>query len=447
MRSHSTASQFLGWSLLNIRLIPMNPLAAAVRGKGGLGCVRRASKIARQYGNSGARMAAALAQFARLLGEFGCSATFPITSVVLARHPGLIRYYQRQGIEFAVHGYRHTDFSMMSLKTQIDQLCRAREVFDRCGIPAHGFRSPYLRHTHETRAALNRCGFMYDASQALAWNCLPCQPAPGYIRALSFYHAISSEDSLSLPQLENGIVRIPYCLPDDESVIDRLGFTAEQIAEAWLTVLERTMETGELFCLGIHPERIGPCAEPVRRVLSVARQNATVWIARLDEIATWWKARSQAQVRISSPEKRKFRVQVEGPPGTVVLLRGVEADDRTDPAFGAYRKSPSLDFSVTCAVRPFIRFDRRTGADVVNFLREQGYVLQTGDGPGFYSHYVDLPELGHSGRRLLLDQLENSERPLIRLARWPRGYRSALAVTGDIDALTCWDYGLRLLGR
>jgi hypothetical protein len=32
------------------------------------------------------------------------------------------------------------------------------------------------------------------------------------------------------------------------------------------------------------------------------------------------------------------------------------------------------------------------------------------------------------------------------LGLWPAGARSALAVTGDIDALTLWDFGLRLLG-
>jgi len=392
-------------------------------------------------------MVASLAQFGRQLGEFGCSGTFPITSVVLARHPRLIAGFQQQGIEFAVHGYRHTDFSQMSFQTQVDQLCRAREVFDRCGINAHGFRSPYLRHTVETRSALKRCGFLYDASQALAWNCLPCQPPLGYNRALSFYRAISAEDCPSLPQLEDGIVRIPYCLPDDESVVDRLGLTTDQIADAWLGVLQRTMETGELFCLGIHPERISACAEPLRSVLSAAKQNGTVWVARLDDIATWWKARTSADVRISVPEAKRLRIQVDGPSGTTVLVRCLQDVDSSVPAFGAYRKSTSLDFTLTCAVRPFVGFDRRTGPDVVSFLREQGYILETGTAPDSYSHYADLGELRPSGKRPLLDRLERSERPLIRLARWPHGYQSALAVTGDIDALTCWDYGLRLLGR
>ncbi|MCK5620360.1 MAG: hypothetical protein KAJ17_13215, partial [Candidatus Krumholzibacteria bacterium] len=36
--------------------------------------------------------------------------------------------------------------------------------------------------------------------------------------------------------------------------------------------------------------------------------------------------------------------------------------------------------------------------------------------------------------------------PLLRFGAWPHGNRSALAVTGDIDALTIWDFVHRLRG-
>ncbi|MFB3903765.1 MAG: polysaccharide deacetylase family protein [Acidobacteriota bacterium] len=431
----------------------MNPVAIAIRAKGGLGSVRRARQIAREYGNSGARMAACLAQFARLLADFACSATFPITSVVLARNPALIQHYQDQGIEFAVHGYRHTDYSRMTFNTQVEQLTRAREVFSRFRIEANGFRSPYLRHTLETRSAIGSCGFLYDASQALAWNCLPAK-TPDYVRALSFYGALPVEGCPSLPEVENGMVRIPYCLPDDESVVDRLRLTPDQTASVWLNILERTIETGELFCLGIHPERIGACAESLRRVLSVAKQRGTVWIARMEEIAKWWKARASANVQISNPEPGKFRIRVAGPDGITVLVRGVECSvsepvphPSADGHLGPYRKSASLDFIFASPVLPFVGFDRRTAPEVVGFLKEQGYLLETGLAPDSYSLYVEVVEPTRSWKRDLLSRLESSDQPLIRLARWPHAYQSAIAVTGDIDALTCWDYGLRLLGR
>jgi len=43
----------------------------------------------------------------------------------------------------------------------------------------------------------------------------------------------------------------------------------------------------------------------------------------------------------------------------------------------------------------------------------------------------------------VLDAIESGTGPLVRVWRWPDGARSALAVTGDIDALTLRDFVVR----
>jgi len=47
----------------------------------------------------------------------------------------------------------------------------------------------------------------------------------------------------------------------------------------------------------------------------------------------------------------------------------------------------------------------------------------------------------------LIETIEASPGPLVRYWRWPDGAKSALAVTGDMDALTLLDYAARLLAR
>jgi hypothetical protein len=64
-----------------------------------------------------------------------------------------------------------------------------------------------------------------------------------------------------------------------------------------------------------------------------------------------------------------------------------------------------------------------------------------------YSLYFDQSHFTHLDERTIVEKIENAESPLARLARWPNGARSAFCVTGDIDALVLWDYGLRLFGR
>jgi hypothetical protein len=47
----------------------------------------------------------------------------------------------------------------------------------------------------------------------------------------------------------------------------------------------------------------------------------------------------------------------------------------------------------------------------------------------------------------MLVELNKSDISLLRLGRWPAAARSALAITGDIDAFTLWDYGRRILNN
>jgi hypothetical protein len=45
---------------------------------------------------------------------------------------------------------------------------------------------------------------------------------------------------------------------------------------------------------------------------------------------------------------------------------------------------------------------------------------------------------------LFITEIGKGDWPLVRIARWPREAQCALAVTGDVDALTIWDYGQRM---
>ena len=144
---------------------------------------------------------------------------------------------------------------------------------------------------------------------------------------------------------------------------------------------------------------------------------------------------------------RCYAIRVEGPPGTTVLARAVEPAADVDPWDGAYRRIHALEFEVSAASRPFIGLTPRSAPQLRAFLVEQGYVVET-TGEGFVHEFIfDWPEFDAADRRPVLAAIEKSNFPLVRLGRWPDGNRSALAVTGDIDALTLWDYGLRLFGH
>lgn len=427
----------------------MNPIAVALKGKGPHLLSRRAAGIVRAYGPSPQRMEHALRRFVAILQAFDCGATFPVVARVLARHPQVFQVYQEQGIEFAIHGDRHIDHCAQTQAEQMDELAAALRRFHQLGISAQGFRAPYLHANADTLAALRQLGLAYDSSAAVSWDRLQPTESPTYSQALDFYGAVSAGEYPSLPYLDGGLVRIPYSLPDDEALVHRLGGdTADPGLGPWLAVLRRSHQRGEIFTLGLHPERIDPCQAPLESVLSLARQlDPHVWIARLDEVAAWWQARAKAVIHIADVAPAAYEVTVAGPRGTAILAREIEVEAPATPWADAYQRVDGLAIKIRSPLRPFVGLSPGVDPKLASFVQQQGYIVETSDKAQDYECYLDQTSFTAQDQREVLTTLENTARALVRLSRWPDGAHSALAITGDIDALTMWDYALRLLGR
>jgi hypothetical protein len=424
-----------------------HPLAIAVKGKGVLNLFKRSLAIGSRYGLTPAKMDHKMGRFAQILDEFDCSATFPLTASTLMRSNGILKKYQDCGVEFAVHGDYHIDHSRLSLDQQLDYLNRARQKFEAYHLGYNGFRCPYLRWNQDTLTALDKLNFSYDSSQALAWDVVDGFDTEAYHRALEFYRAQSAGDYLSLPHLTGNLVQIPYCLPDDEALVERLQLTdLKPMSEIWLEMLCITHELGELFTLGLHPERILLCEGALRAVLTQARSmSPPVWVARLDEIANWWRSRAQTMYQVVKVSEDSFRLTINNPPGMAVVARFVTVEAPTMPWTGPYQRVLSDDFVFRAEKLPLVGLAPDSSPALVSFLRQQGYLIDDRASAQSCILYLNRKDFAPEDERSLLMQLEKGTWPLLRLARWPDGAQSALAITGDIDALTLWDYVLRVL--
>jgi len=426
----------------------MNPISLAVHGKGIRKAIQRGLTIVGRYGFSSAKMERALAQYTDILSRFDCRATFPIISIAVQRHPELIKKYYDQGIEFAIHGLRHLDHSELTYEEQKAQLATALQIFEQAALEAKGFRGPYLRWSADTLTVLEEYSLLYDSSQSLTWDVLGEYDNQDYQHVLQFYGSRSATNYPSLPNLEDRLVRLPYSLPDDESLVERLILPPGKMNELWVDILHRTHRLGELFTIGLHPERISYCKDALEAVLSEAgKLQPAVWIARLDEIAAWWWNRTRSQVEIDKVSEGEFHVTVKGPEGVTVLARGVEVDAPTVPWSGSYQQVEATKFTIRAPRHPFVGLSPSASPDLVDFLRQQGYIIEFSSDRKAYAYYFDQPQFVARHKRFLLAQIEGANFPLVRLSRWPNGTRSALAITGDIDALTLWDYVLRLIGK
>lgn len=427
----------------------MGPIRAALRGKGPLSFAQRAVSIVTHYGVTSSRIDRALEHFAVILDRFQCRATFPITAVVLARNREAVRKYHGQGVEFAIHGYRHVDHCQLSRAEQLAQLAMAKQLFDNTGIDVKGFRGPYLHANSDTLMALQLKNLVYDSSQGISWEIPDGLETAAYQHVLDFYGALSASAYPSLPSMDGGLVRIPYSLPDDEALVHRLSpKTTDDMSAIWLAILHRSYELGELFTLGLHPERVFACQEPLKAVLSEARQlDPPVWIARLSEIASWWRSRNGSTLEMSDAGNGTFRVTVVAPSDATVLARGVKVDAPTRPWADGYEQVLATTFAVHAASRPCIGLSPTTSRMLSSFVRQQGYGVDITRSDQGYAYYLDRPDFTAEDQRPLLTQIEGTDRPLVRVGRWPGRARSVLSVTGDIDAFTLWDYGLRTFGR
>lgn len=423
----------------------------AARGPGYI--QKRAAALLSRYGITPSKAAERVIEGVEWLADLGCAPTFPVPGRVVQQHPRYFQQLQNAGVEIAVHAYDHVALAKYPPAEAAEQLIRAAETFAQYGIEFHGFRCPYLSCTKDLISALPGDLFKYSSNAAIEWDVIAASDEPiahpDIAQVLQrVYKPASAREALAVPSFSSGILEIPVCLPDDLELHDARRLDAEAMGEVWGQVLLRTHERGELFVLMYHPELMVACRQPLSVVLKrAAKLRPAVWIARLCEISSWWA------------EKAKFSVGVQPAPDglhlaftcserATILVRDVQGDGALLPWDNVYKRLVMPALNVPVEPRPLLGLDPDAPAQAVCFLQEQGYLLDTGPTAPMCAVYIDSACLSRMSSGVeLVRYIEESRGPLVRYGRWPGGARSALSITGDLDALTLLDYAARLFVR
>lgn len=420
----------------------------SLRAKGIGGLTERVYTIASRFGPNERQMERCLNHYADITAEFGARPSLPITACVLARHPSMIQRLVNRGVEFPIHGLVHNDHASLTLEEQRESITKAVGIFRDAGVPFSGFRGPYLRYNAATDRVARELGMRYHSSQAVVFKDLPVDLEHStrtgiYHRALKLYNAEDASRTVVRPRNEEGLVKIPVAIPDDEIMVDRLHLDKATQASIWLAILEATYTRGELFTVQLHPERIQHSAYALRSILREARlRGPKVWIATLDEIATWWIDRKQTVLSVREVAADRYAIALEGSPEATLLVRGVP-DVRSSPWYGSDAVTEERDFEMRSDVKPVVGVSLRSPKAVLEFLREEGFPTEVSNDRHRFGAYLDLPD-EEVNEVALLVELGNAPGPLVRLWRWPNAARSAMTVTGDIDSITLQDFALRL---
>ncbi len=440
----------------------MNLVSFSIKTKGAHNFARRLGTVFTRFGVSEAPTRQALYTIIDSLRQYNAEPTFFIPAVVLRRHPELITEIAHSGVEIGIHGYIHNDYRLLSESEQYEQTRQAIAVFEQTPISYRGFRNPYLGWTEESLHIFAALGFMYESNEAVIHDVIDLdQFTPllrnGYEKSLELFQATTCTAYALRPHFEGALLRIPTSIPDDEMLFDRLRVTSpKRVGGIWCKVMQRVYELGGLYTLNLHPERGILCKRALDILLSYAHnQPLPVWVARLGDIAQWWKERSRFRLNIIPQGADRWLVEASCTPRATLLARQIIIEDQpATPWIGADTCIQAHRCLVRAVKCPCIGVSQETPQEVVDFLYEQGYpnVRCSPEDAYAYTLYLDIPEgLGTNRkeqmlrRSALVEQIEQLEAPLLRFGCWPNCSRAALAVSGDIDSVTIQDFFLRII--
>jgi peptidoglycan/xylan/chitin deacetylase (PgdA/CDA1 family) len=440
----------------------MNLVSFSIKTKGVHNFARRLWTVFTRFGFSEGRVRKSLHALVDSLQRYNSAPTFFIPAVVLRRHSKLIKGIASSGAEIGIHGYVHNDYRSLNKDEQYQQTQQAMSVFQDIQLPYQGFRNPYLGWTEESLDVFSTLGFTYESNEAIIHNVIDLNRFSlalrnGYEKSLALFQAIPCNVSTLRPHFEGTLLRIPTSIPDDEMLFDRLRITdPEEIGHIWSKVMQRVYDYGGLYALNLHPERGILCKQALDILLSFAYSlPRPVWLARLEDIAMWWKERSQFRLRIMPLEPGYWSVEADCTPRATLFARHLTVDYKNATA-----RSDAEDHicSHRCIVQstqcPCIGLSLETPQQVMDFLYEQGYpvVRCSNEDAQKYALYLDMPEgLGktreeqRSRRSALVQRMEQLDAPLLYFGCWPEDYRAALAISGDIDSVTVQDFFLRIV--
>jgi len=410
--------------------------------------VMRAFSIAGRYGSDSFRFRTSLAGFVDLTSAFHVIPTFPVTAMVLLRHPQVLCAVARKGAELAAHGYAHLDYTGMPSPRIEKHIREAKTVFQKHGFERVGFRFPFLRRNPGLLAELDRQTLAWDSSEVLNWDVLERKDFSSaawdaYARIMDTYAPKPASASRSLPYFIGNLVEIPVSMPDDDILIDRMRIREPgRLLSVWEDMLTDTWTRGEVMVLQLHPERFFLFQGALRSLLLKANGLGNVWTASLGEIAEWWREKNSLRFEFRNLSSRETEIICGGSTRAEIVLNDGKPGAHSSLRSMASGPDGAKRWRVTGRIKPWIGIspEFQDSGESVREMTRQGFLVQKSASDRGFTRYISTEPGSASAALRFLRQFPER---LLRVAVWPRGNRSALSVTGDIDGLDVWDFWSR----
>jgi hypothetical protein len=377
--------------------------------------------------------------------------------VLLKRHQWFLNLIKKQRgieIEVAMHGYAHINHAVQPPAKQLNLLKKARAIFENANLEITGFRAPYLASSDRLKFALQDLNFKYDASIPFLWyteklrSAITKSTEDIYKRIIKFYQPMDANLFPCISYFDGRLVCIPHILPDDEILIDRLKLTKRHITTIWTDILNTIYRRGEMAVFLFHLERFQILKNIfVRLQTELSKKQPHVWIANLNQIAEWWNVRKKIEINVRD-RAGFYDINVECPERSTILIRGAGVSTHTDRWYGRYKVVSSKRFKMYSTKTPAIGISAKLPSIIYDFLHSEGFCVEESESAQKYSIYIDnIYWFDEKDKLKLLNKIEDSVKPLVRVWRWPYNARCCVAFSVDIDAFSTYDFFIRAVFR
>lgn len=225
--------------------------------------------------------------FAQHLESEGFKGTFYSLTSLAVFFPDMVRDLMKRGHEIAYHADVHFGFKgeapgEQELRIRFMKQQMQAILGDRIA-EATGFRAPTESYDATTEALLRKHGILHHAADESAHE-----------DRLPFF-SISEQGVPS----DKALVVLPRTQLDDVSFM-YLKFTPEQVKATLEYDLDLTVRSGAFGLLSVHSQNYIEGGLMLRTmgdyVRKVASYRDRLWVARGDEIASWWRQREAVRV-------------------------------------------------------------------------------------------------------------------------------------------------------
>jgi peptidoglycan/xylan/chitin deacetylase (PgdA/CDA1 family) len=235
----------------------------------------------------------------------GIRSTYFVTSDLALRNRRLTRRMAAAG-EIGTHSENHTLLGGAPYAEQLERLQTTQlDLAQLLETPVRGLRPPEEQFDEATMAAWLDAGGTY----LLGANDSRCA-APELLRI--------RRDTLLL---------VPRVFADDFAAAGAQHRNSPAtIAALMRRDFARARSLSGLYVLSYHSQLLAR-AEYVPTLASVARHiaaDSSVWLTTADEIAEWWLARSQLDIRVARPSSNQIEVIVRNPSRQVIERTGIQ---------------------------------------------------------------------------------------------------------------------------